>query len=346
MGVVINDGDYIALGGFEPTPGGVDISALGYALDLWVDGNNSTNTSWRNLAFSNYSLEKFSVNAPIIRNSRFNFHKEIFFGNAPSSRLRTSTNAPVVSGSSYYVFVVSESPNANGTLLTFNTNNTGASLRWLSGTGNILSAYWNTTPRDAGANNQPRYGIATLNVVNQNSSAANEIYHNGIKNTFSLGTNAAQGAVSATQDLLIGNASNSATTGSTDPFNGAIQEIIIMEKPSTTLMSATDIARVHSYLAIKYGITLNQGSNNIADNYIASDGATVVWNRSVNSGYNNYIIGIGRDRASGLYQKQAKNVDNTTLTVFLGSKLYNINSDNDGNLNDMEIGRASCRERV
>jgi len=335
MDVVINDGDYITFGGFEPTPGGLGIGTP-YILDLWVDGNHSTNTSWENIASSNYELEKFSTHAPIVRNSGFNFHKEIFFGNATSSKLRTSTPYNLVRGESYYVFVVSESPNLTGTLLTFNNSATTTSMRWITGTGNILSANWNTTERPSGISGQPRFGIATLNIVNSNSSIGNEIYLNGSKNTFNLGTTTAAGSAASNVPLLIGNANNGVTTGSTVPFNGAIQEIIVMRRPANVLMPANDIARIHSYLAIKYGITLNEGSDLIEDNYIASDGTTVVWDRADNAGYNHHIFGIGRDDFSGIYQKQARSASFKHFTVYVGDALANLNNQNMEMFNDMQ----------
>jgi hypothetical protein len=51
------------------TPGGVNMISSGYALDLWVSGDNSTNTSWNNLAPANYTLAKVSANTPVDRKS-------------------------------------------------------------------------------------------------------------------------------------------------------------------------------------------------------------------------------------------------------------------------------------
>ncbi|HAO28264.1 MAG TPA: hypothetical protein DCQ68_12550, partial [Chryseobacterium indologenes] len=60
--------------------------------------------------------------------------------------------------------------------------------------------------------------------------------------------------------------------------------------------------RVNSYLAYKYGITLDQST---PQSYIASDATTAMWNHtSTNaSTYNKNIAGIGRDNGSALNQK-------------------------------------------
>jgi len=327
-GVLIHSGDYISFGGFEPTPGGVS----GYILGLWVDGNSSTNTAWYNRASATHTLERFSTHAPIVRNSRFNFHRELFFGNQTSAKLRTSAPFQLTRAESYYIFVVSESPNATGTLLTFGNAAANSSLRWMAGTGtgSVLNANWTTTERSANrpANAVPRFGIAALNVNNANSSAGNQILLNGVGSTFSLGTTAAAGgAQHTTNHLLIGNASAAAGTGSTVPFNGAIQEIIVMRRTANAIMPPNDIQRIKTYLAIKYGIHLEAG------NYLASD-ETVVWDRTANAGFNNHIFGIGRDDFSGLHQMQAQSASARYLTVFVGDRLAALNSENTGTMED------------
>jgi hypothetical protein len=62
-------------------------------------------------------------------------------------------------------------------------------------------------------------------------------------------------------------------------------------------LSASELRRVESYLALKYGITLgnNKGGGSSVI-YMASDG-TQIWNN--HTGYHNYVIGIGRDNAAG-----------------------------------------------
>lgn len=61
-------------------------------------------------------------------------------------------------------------------------------------------------------------------------------------------------------------------------------------------LSISEARRVESYLAIKYGITLgnNMGTGS-AVVYMASDG-TIIWNNQ--TGFHNYVIGIGRDNAA------------------------------------------------
>ncbi|MBL0144501.1 MAG: gliding motility-associated C-terminal domain-containing protein [Chitinophagaceae bacterium] len=100
--------------------------------------------------------------------------------------------------------------------------------------------------------------------------------------------------------------------GSTGEFtNFGLAEVIMFN----TTLTGTNLAKVESYLAIKYGITFDELASQ-STNYFASD-ATVVWDKTANIGYNANITGIARDDASGLTQKQSKSVNsNGLLSVF------------------------------
>lgn len=65
--------------------------------------------------------------------------------------------------------------------------------------------------------------------------------------------------------------------------------------------------RVESYLAIKYGITLDQTT---PSDYIYSNG-TIVWSATGAGVFNNNITGIGRDDTSTLNQNRSQSVTNT-----------------------------------
>ncbi len=89
-------------------------------------------------------------------------------------------------------------------------------------------------------------------------------------------------------------------------------EVIIY---SNTL-TAAERNKVESYLAVKYGFTLNQlAANN--NNYVATNTA-ITWDRALNSAYANDITGIGRDDATALNQKQSRSVNTSALVT-----LYN-----------------------
>lgn len=105
--------------------------------------------------------------------------------------------------------------------------------------------------------------------------------------------------------------------------DNAISEVLMFNAS----LSTTQFNKIESYLAIKWGIT--RGGNSSPKTYIASDGTTI-WDATANSGYSNDIAGIGRDDASGLYQKQSISVNNNEL-ITMG--VTNIATDNVANAN-------------
>lgn len=81
-------------------------------------------------------------------------------------------------------------------------------------------------------------------------------------------------------------------------YDGYISELIFFDRDLNT----TEMAQVHTYLGVKYGVMLSNATG--GGDYIASNGR-VVWDASLNPGYQNDIIGIARDDSSGLMQKQS-----------------------------------------
>lgn len=103
------------------------------------------------------------------------------------------------------------------------------------------------------------------------------------------------------------------TTAATS-FRGEISEFIYCNEPGSLPLSQR--RRIESYLAIKYGITLDQSS---PIDYLNSDG-TIIFDATNNASiggyleYNNDIAGIGRDDNSELDQPASKS-ENTGSVV-------------------------------
>lgn len=71
---------------------------------------------------------------------------------------------------------------------------------------------------------------------------------------------------------------------------------------------AMDLNKIHSYLSIKYGISLQRGK------YYGSD-AKVIWDPEKHKEFKNRPTGLGRDDGNELYQKQSCNVEDQFLTI-------------------------------
>ncbi len=113
---------------------------------------------------------------------------------------------------------------------------------------------------------------------------------------------------------------------------GEIAEIMVY----TNVPSSARQQQIQSYLAIKYGITLNQTDNDlniVEGNYILEDLTTIVWDEVANSAYHNDIAGIGRDDNMLLTQKQSKSISSdAVVTIGLGGIAAN-NTSNSSSIN-------------
>ncbi|QRM89975.1 choice-of-anchor D domain-containing protein [Lacinutrix sp. WUR7] len=150
-----------------------------------------------------------------------------------------------------------------------------------------------------------------VNVKTNAAGTSTEIYKNGkrIDNT--------TGKAGSGDDLnfnefnnlqyLLGIGRSSIAGRTSSQMNGMITEIISYTSPN----SAISQQKIQSYLAVKYGVTLQDDASTLSDhrlndaNYIDSQG-NVIWNTSTNSGHNYDIAGIGRDDASLLDQRQSR----------------------------------------
>ncbi len=104
-----------------------------------------------------------------------------------------------------------------------------------------------------------------------------------------------------------------------NPFTGDIGEVTVFLKPLT----ATERNQVESYLAIKYGKTLDNAAGGTDGNYLTSDGS-IVWTAANGSAYHNDVIGIIRDNSSGLLQKQSHQSDDSTRLYIANLETANV----------------------
>ena len=134
---------------------------------------------------------------------------------------------------------------------------------------------------------------------NRSTSTSMTAYYNGI--VVPSGTASES---SGSTGLAFGAHIATSTPTFIEPFQGDEAEHMFFN----TTLSAAQVNRVHSYVAIKYGITLSTS-------YVASSGSTVF---TTAAPYNNNIIGIGRDDVSALLQKQSHNQDDS-VRIYAGT---------------------------
>jgi hypothetical protein len=119
-------------------------------------------------------------------------------------------------------------------------------------------------------------------------------------------------------------------------INGRVGEVIVYAQNSTQTKAETQ--RIETYMALKYGKTLSNVDTLAGideGDYVLSDGTTVVWAGNITGGtaaadapWHYGVAGIGRDDASGLYQKIGKSINNDeTMTIALDNDFTSANSD-------------------
>ena len=117
--------------------------------------------------------------------------------------------------------------------------------------------------------------------------------------------------------LRIGGSGNSYYA--TNPFQGEIAEVLVFD----TVLEESDRDRVESYLAVKYGLSLDQST---PKNYLDSNGA--VWWDATNAGIYQYnIAGLARDDGSNLLQTKSSS---SNLDGIVTAELENLGQLADG----------------
>ena len=112
----------------------------------------------------------------------------------------------------------------------------------------------------------------------------------------------------------------SASTDTDNSFSGLMAEFILYER----ILKVEERAKLETYLALKYGITLEK-------NYLNASGNTV-WEKE--SPYANNVAGIARDDGTTLYQKQATSSHESGQLVLGVNEIAVSNTENPATLND------------
>ncbi|MCE3074181.1 T9SS type A sorting domain-containing protein [Chryseobacterium gwangjuense] len=91
-------------------------------------------------------------------------------------------------------------------------------------------------------------------------------------------------------------------------------------------LKKTELEKLHSYLSIKYGISLEKSK------YFNSSGE-VIWDPEKHKEFKKRPTGIGRDDANELYQKQSSNQEDRTVAIGR-NKIFRTNFDNSSSLDN------------
>jgi hypothetical protein len=106
-------------------------------------------------------------------------------------------------------------------------------------------------------------------------------------------------------------------------FNGKFSEFVFFDSPVGRL----DIYKLHTYLAIKYGVSMKEMD------YVLSD-STIIWNYKKNLSYANDIAAIGKDSVLGIDQKQSSGNGGESILKIGAQTIVVSNRQNQFNIKD------------
>ncbi len=287
---------------FAPSPGGIAVDLrLWLRADLGVAGG-ATVSSWTDKSPNGFVANQgTAANQPTVLSNRLNFNPAISFDGTNDDLSITGGVLGTNTYTDVYAYTVNRTNVVQSSkLLSEGTqagSQFGAYTPWSDN-----NIYWDAG--DAGATN--RLQIAWGGTVGtpylwtlggSTTSTPSGVRQDISRNTLRI-------ASDATMSAFTGNNSNLyvGSQTSTNFYNGEVSEVAVI----TGTMTTSQQQRVHSYLAIKYGITINQTT---AQNYFSSLNAVVFHSTTTHALYRNDIAGIGRDDNSLLDQRKSKSIN-------------------------------------
>ena len=281
-----------------PNPGGVSTGlAWWYQGDDGVTTSGTAVTNWSDQSANALDLTQATVARQPTNGKYQNFNPVMTFdgGDALSNAVgywKTST-----ANTAFNVFAVAKHTNATGSVNALFSEQTskGPHSVFMEYGGNMYNNLWSSHyvyAPFAATNNVPLLVSTRYNTV---GSVNQLLWNSKVQTVTAVGSTGTFNGSSG--NLVFGNHPDQASW----PYNGDIAEITMY----ATDLTATQRQQIESYLAIKWGVSLDQMT---AYNYLNSSGATI-WDATANSTYKNNIVGIGRDNAAGLNQKQAQSIN-------------------------------------
>lgn len=333
-GVLVNNGDFIALASFQIAPGGVTSG-----LVLWTNASTppAATTTWNDLSGTGHNLLLQGGVQNTVTNA-FNFNPAVTF-NGTSHWMRANNILPTSTtpGSVYSVQNNNQTTGFNKQVFSFGDDDPGFNYLYTGSTatndlyyqgqsllfGNNISASFSSNTNTSLTQSLITQtwdftGVAGSNTYGYNgynaNSTTNRIAANAISNVWY--------ALSQEPDP------NTGTALGSEFYQGDMAEHIVFSVNHS--INSPERRKIDSYLGLKYGITLLGGNLNAGTyQYTASTGK-VIWDGATGSTYHFNVAGIGRDDNSALTQKQSKSmntVPNNQVTIGLG----NIAADNVSN---------------
>ncbi|MGB7248169.1 MAG: DUF4347 domain-containing protein, partial [Phormidesmis sp.] len=307
--VDFTDGQYFTFGTNATAPGGVAGN-----LTMWLRGGAGTGTTTDGAAISTWQDQSLNGNDEsqataslqpeyVADSGLFNFNSSVRFDSDRLQTDLTNTNPWDSNDGTVYVIYNQEQDGAWRNLLDFGTSSFDSNNPQLGFTPSDVVGTFD----DFGGGQDD----SSFAVVSGETRIAG---YDWTYNTFGEKSFHFDGQVESggTFDKIGPSIGNFVNIGG-DPqlgeyFQGQIAEVVVYQERH----DAAERQRVNTYLALKYGVTLDTTDNEATieeGDYVLADGTTVVWDTSANSAYHSDVAGIGRDDAGSLDQQKSKSVN-------------------------------------
>jgi len=282
-------------------------------LNLWLRADSSSVTessgdvsAWTSIDPYAFILDRtissVGGTAPLWYSSRINGNPTVNFSNATGTeRLAIQKFNEMPTGDFWITTVYSRTTTGDENFWSYGYLQSMVTIRASSFEtyyGNIWLSYSATTVA-------PNDGIGHILTMRRTGSTLTH-YFDGLL----IDTDTTLNSPTSGQCFVLGEYANNAGSCSNLnaqlDYNGDLAEIIIYD----AYPSVTDQKKLNSYLALKYGITIDQTS---ATDYFASDctnatctTGTIMWDASAAGSYKYDVAGIGQDDDSDMDQLQSK----------------------------------------
>nr|WP_315027994.1 hypothetical protein [uncultured Chryseobacterium sp.] len=315
-----SDGDYFTFATFVVGPGGVD---NGLRMWLRADKNFSSNT-WEDQSIAgNDFIQTNASRQPnlVVADLKHNFNPSVDFGDATAAGAKFMTipnGKPYATNGMDSSFFMMINPRSFGP----STYNEYFGFGGTTTTAALTEANWPSYTNSGNNGTMQVYPYTASSMVRIKDKTQLPDYSYTIGGAITYGLDGQNQNVSAVVTATNSRTASGAILGSQPSYfpNADIGEAIGYERE----LSAIEKQRVRSYLAIKYGVTLQQPQNYIASNQ------SVTWNSTLNGSFNNNIFGMAKDDATILDQVVSSSINtenNIILTVSTTNNFVLANAD-------------------
>ncbi len=301
------------------SPGGVD-----HKLALWLKADAGTSTTVSGATINNWSEHSGNNNhaskirgTPLYRSNQINGYPAIDFGTHAQAAMTIANASTLNSDSEYdaktFVLCLRTGTEVSTRQVIYEQGGGTRGINIYLEAGRIYFGAWNISADGAGApweytsanalvSPQKVYLLTCVYEGNTAKTGALRLYLNG-----KLLSTAAQVGILYAHASAIGLGAMTTgayfetgpATGSGFNFRGRLGELISYNQ----VLAAEDQQRVESYLALKYGITLDQSA---PQDYVSSEPEVIYPARTTHQAFNRNIAGIGRDDEAAFNQNKSR----------------------------------------